>query len=39
LPNGNDLVFCAHHSREYEPKLNDLHALFIDEKEEELERV
>jgi hypothetical protein len=39
LPSGNDLVFCAHHGREYEEKLTELEALFIDEKEDELERV
>ena len=26
LPSGNDLVFCGHHGREYEPQLLDIAA-------------
>ena len=30
LANGSDLVFCGHHSREYEDKLRDIAVDFID---------
>ncbi|MDQ2838206.1 MAG: hypothetical protein M3Y42_16175 [Actinomycetota bacterium] len=33
LPAGNDLLFCAHHGREYAPKLRELDAHILDESE------
>ena len=33
LPTGNDLLFCAHHGREYTPKLRELDALINDQSE------
>lgn len=31
LPAGGELVFCAHHGREYTPKLQELEAHIIEE--------
>ena len=31
LPAGHDLLFCAHHGREYTPKLRELDAQIVDE--------
>jgi len=31
LPAGHDLLFCAHHGREYAPKLRELDAHIVDE--------
>lgn len=31
LPAGHDLLFCAHHGREYAPKLRELDAQIVDE--------
>jgi hypothetical protein len=31
LPAGGELLFCAHHGREYTPKLRELDALIVDE--------
>jgi hypothetical protein len=33
LPAGNELLFCAHHGREYAPKLRELDAEILDESE------
>jgi hypothetical protein len=33
LPAGGELSFCAHHGREYAPKLRELEAEIIDETE------
>lgn len=33
LPAGNELLFCAHHGREYAPKLRELDAHILDESE------
>ena len=33
LPAGGELLFCAHHGREYAPKLRQLEASIIDETE------
>jgi hypothetical protein len=31
LPAGSELLFCAHHGREYAPKLRELAAEILDE--------
>jgi hypothetical protein len=31
LPAGHELLFCAHHGREYAPKLRELDARIVDE--------
>ncbi|UQX86711.1 hypothetical protein M6D93_10345 [Jatrophihabitans telluris] len=31
LPAGGELLFCAHHGREYTPKLRELDADIVDE--------
>lgn len=33
LPAGSELLFCAHHGREYAPKLRELDAAILDESE------
>lgn len=33
LPAGSELLFCAHHGREYAPKLRELDAEILDESE------
>ncbi|HST48297.1 MAG TPA: hypothetical protein VLJ82_10650 [Jatrophihabitans sp.] len=33
LPVGSELLFCAHHGREYAPKLRELDARILDESE------
>jgi ribosomal protein L37E len=33
LPTGSELLFCAHHGREYAPKLRELDAQILDESE------
>ncbi len=33
LPAGSELLFCAHHGREYAPKLRELDAEIMDESE------
>lgn len=33
LPAGSELLFCAHHGREYAPKLRELDAQILDESE------
>jgi hypothetical protein len=33
LPAGSELLFCAHHGREYAPKLRELDARILDESE------
>jgi hypothetical protein len=33
MPTGSDLIFCAHHGREYAPKLLELDAVILDESE------
>lgn len=33
LPTGSELLFCAHHGREYAPKLRELDAAILDESE------
>ncbi len=33
LPAGSELLFCAHHGREYAPKLRELDARIADESE------
>jgi hypothetical protein len=33
LPAGSELSFCAHHGREYAPKLRELDAEILDESE------
>ncbi|MEO7263141.1 MAG: hypothetical protein ABI047_18100 [Jatrophihabitantaceae bacterium] len=33
LPAGSELLFCAHHGREYAPKLRELDAAIMDESE------
>lgn len=31
MPTGSELLFCAHHGREYAPKLRALDAVILDE--------
>ncbi len=31
MPTGSELIFCAHHGREYGPKLRELDAVILDE--------
>lgn len=33
LPAGSELLFCAHHGREYAPKLRELDARILDQSE------
>ena len=33
LPTGSELLFCAHHGREYAPKLREMDAAILDESE------
>jgi hypothetical protein len=33
LPAGSELLFCAHHGREYAPKLRELDAEILDQSE------
>jgi len=33
LPVGGELLFCAHHGREYAPKLRELDARILDQSE------
>jgi hypothetical protein len=33
LESGGELIFCAHHAREYSPKLRELSAQILDESE------
>ena len=33
MPAGSELLFCAHHGREYAPKLRELDAAILDESE------
>lgn len=33
MATGSELIFCAHHGREYTPKLRELEAVILDESE------